>query len=157
MLYLLNSPELAHHVQICTIIKSGSLLSMSQLCDQGFKLNFTVDQVSVTLDNQTILTGPRNNITGLWIVPLVNQFLTQAKPWVPLTTKCKYMHRIPTVQPPAMIHQASNNLLYLHALLFSPVVYTSMKAINIGNFASWTRLTSDLVNKHLLKSQATYK
>ena len=46
---------------------------------------------------------------------------------------------------------------YLHRCAFSPVVHTWTKAIDVGYFATWTGLTSELVREHLPKSIATAK
>ena len=70
MLYLFNLPEAAHPAHIFPDLKSGALLYVRQLYDQGCKINFTSYQVNVTLGKQTITTGPHNNTTGLWTVPL---------------------------------------------------------------------------------------
>jgi hypothetical protein len=48
-------------------------------------------------------------------------------------------------------------VIFLHRACFSPVVDTWCKAIDNGNFATWTGLTSKLVRKHLPKSMATAK
>ena len=58
MLYLLSLPEAAIREHIFHELKSGALLFVRQRCDQGCKVKLTTDQVSVTLNNQTILTGP---------------------------------------------------------------------------------------------------
>ena len=109
MLSLQNLPESARREHIYPELKSGALLSVSQLFNQGCTVNFTADQVRVTIDKQTILTGPREKITGLWTFPLANPLLTQPKPWVPPPTTCQYTHAIQTVHPPDVIHQAANN------------------------------------------------
>ena len=77
MLSLQNFPESARREHIFPELKYGSLFSVSQLFDQGCTFNFTADQVSVTLDKKHILTGPRDNNTGIWTFPLANTFLTQ--------------------------------------------------------------------------------
>jgi hypothetical protein len=46
---------------------------------------------------------------------------------------------------------------YFHRACFSPVIKTWTQAIDAGFFATWPRLTSALVRKHLPKSVATAK
>ena len=48
-------------------------------------------------------------------------------------------------------------MAYLHAACFSPVLPTLVKAINSGNFSSWTGLTDDLVTNNIPTYQATVK
>ena len=124
MLSLQNLPAAARCEQIFPRLKSGSLLSMSQLFDQGYTVNFTVDQVSVTLDKQTIFTGPCDNNTGLWIVQLANSSPNQPKPWVQPPTTFQYTHSIQIVHPPAVIHQAANNAFVTKNKKVVSVVYT---------------------------------
>ena len=80
MLCLQKLPEAARYEHIFTKLKSGALLYVIQRFDQGCTFNFTSYQVSVTLNKQTILTGPCDNNTGLWTVPLANPSPTQPKP-----------------------------------------------------------------------------
>ena len=109
MIYHPNLPEAACRAHIFHEIKSGSLLSMSQLCYQVFEVNFTEDAVSVILENQTIFTGPCNNNTGLCTVPLTPPLPPQPKPWVFPPTTFHYTHAIPKVHLPSVVHQAANN------------------------------------------------
>ena len=112
MLSLQNLPEAARCKHIFPRLKSGSLLSMIQLFDQGSMVNFKTDQVSLNLNKQTILTGQCENNTGLWIVQLANPSPTQPEPWVSPHTTFQYTHEIQIVHPPVVIHQAANNAFY---------------------------------------------
>ena len=109
ILSLLTLLEPARRSHLFPELKSVSLQSVSQLCDKGCKVDFIDDQVSFTLGNQTILIGPRNSNTGLWIFPLNTPSPPQPKPCVPPTPTCHYTHIIPQVQTPAVIHQAAKN------------------------------------------------
>ena len=139
MLSLQNLPEAARCEHIFPELKSGALLSVRQLFDQGCTVNFTADQVSVTLDKQTILAGPRENNMGLWAVPLENPLPTQPKSWVPPPTTFQYTHTVQTIHPPAVIHQSDNNVFatknkkelvsYIHSACFSPVVSKLVKDV----------------------------
>ena len=167
MISLPNLPEAARHAHILSELKSGALLSVSQLCDQVYRFKFTTYQVSFTLDNQTILVVPCDTNKGLWTVPLDTLSLPQPKPWVPPPIMCQYTHAIPTVQPPTIVHQADNNafatknkqelVMYLHVEFFSSLVSKLVKAINTGNFAYCSRLAADLVTNRIPNSQATVK
>jgi hypothetical protein len=50
-------PGMAHH----------SLLSVGQLCDEGYTFTFKQDTVTIcNSENSTLLSGPRDVNTGLW-------------------------------------------------------------------------------------------
>jgi hypothetical protein len=50
-------PGMAHH----------SLLSVVQLCDEGYIVTFQQDTVTIcNSDNSKLLSGPRDDTTGLW-------------------------------------------------------------------------------------------
>jgi hypothetical protein len=90
---------------------------------------------------------------------------------------CTYAANLPNVTAPTELHQVANHtrstdhvannafatrtkqelVSFLHASYFSPMPSTLLAAINAGNFSSWLGFTSDLVKKHLPKSQATIK
>jgi hypothetical protein len=51
------NPGMAHH----------SLLSVGQLCDEGYIFTFKQDTVTIcNSQNSTLLSGPRDLNTGLW-------------------------------------------------------------------------------------------
>jgi hypothetical protein len=55
------SPGMAHH----------SLLSVGQLCDEGYIVTFKRDTVTIcNSDNSKLLSGPRDETTGLWRINL---------------------------------------------------------------------------------------
>jgi hypothetical protein len=54
-------PGMAHH----------SLLSVGQLCDEGYIVTFQRDTVTIcNSDNSELLSGPRDATTGLWRINL---------------------------------------------------------------------------------------
>jgi hypothetical protein len=49
-----------------------SLLSVGQLCDEGYIVTFKQDTVTICdSENSQILSGPRNLNTGLWRINLI--------------------------------------------------------------------------------------
>jgi hypothetical protein len=55
------SPGMAHHY----------LLSVGQLCDEGYKVTFQRDTVTIcNSENSKLLSGPRDETTGLWRINL---------------------------------------------------------------------------------------
>ena len=54
-------------------------------------------------------------------------------------------------------NKAKKDLIqFYHAACFSPSVTTIYKAVNNGNFQSWTGLTPELIKKHLEPTIATH-
>jgi hypothetical protein len=50
-------PGMAHH----------SLLWVGQLCDEGYRVTFQRDTVTIcNYENSELLSGPRDETTGLW-------------------------------------------------------------------------------------------
>jgi hypothetical protein len=50
-------PGMVHH----------SLLSVGQLCDEGYRVTFQQETVTIcNSDNSKLLSGPRDDTTGLW-------------------------------------------------------------------------------------------
>ena len=80
-------PPQAGKAHVFNDLKSGPLLSIGQLCDFGCSVLFTLTQMLVFNKNlQHIVTGTRNQNTGLWYAPFqfqillnrqINHFLSQ--------------------------------------------------------------------------------
>ena len=51
-------------------LQSGSLLSIGQLCDDDCVALFTKYDVKIYKDGKVIIVGQRNDVNGLWNVPL---------------------------------------------------------------------------------------
>ena len=51
-------------------LKSSSLLSMGQICDNGCKVVLAQHDLAVVKNNHIILRGKRNKIDGLWDIPI---------------------------------------------------------------------------------------
>ena len=90
-------------------MKNESLLSIGQLCDQGYKTVFTNTDLKIKKGHTTVLKGFRNKQDGLWDVP----FPTKEK------TNLNYI----------VTKNESNYELaqYLHACAFSPCLHTFTK------------------------------
>jgi hypothetical protein len=58
-------PPAARRVHIVPALKNHSLLSVGQLCDAGCEAHFTQSTVTITCDDETVLTGNRTN-SKLW-------------------------------------------------------------------------------------------
>jgi hypothetical protein len=53
-------------------MKNNSLLSVGQLCDEGYFVLFSTDGVKILNEKQKIIMkGPRDHATGLWRINLL--------------------------------------------------------------------------------------
>jgi hypothetical protein len=124
-------PGMAHH----------SLLSVGQLCDEGYIVTFQRDTVTIcNSENSKLLSGPRDDTTGLWRINL----------------KQTNKH---TPEPIANnVYELSNTgalVHYLHKALFSPKKAAMLQAVKDGHLITWPGLTEDAINKHLKLTPAT--
>jgi hypothetical protein len=112
-----------------------SLLSVGQLCNEGYI--FTFKNASVTVCNSKefqILSGPRDLYTGIWRINLRqdNQHVHQA------VANNVYELR----NTGALVH-------YLHTSLFSPKKSALSQAVKNGHLVTWPGLKEDAIPKHL--------
>jgi hypothetical protein len=132
-------------------LKSGSLISLGQLCDDDCVALFTKYDVKIYKNGQVIIVGKRNAANGLWNIPLAPK--EKLPPDRPASTR-------------SMSRNSANGAIrnngtkqdlaaYLHACVFSPLPSTFLRAIERHHFHSWPGLTASLVAKHLAKALAT--
>jgi hypothetical protein len=150
------APKLLDHTKTGHIfdrLKSGSLISISQLCNNNCVALFTKYDVKLFKNGQVIIVGQRNTANGLWTISLAPKVaLLPLQIPAPLST-CRHSANS------AIPHlSAKHNLAaFLHAFAFSLLPSTFLRAIQRGHFDSWSGLTSSLVTKHLPKLLATSK
>ena len=139
----LRLPQLPAKARIGHIFTEfkNPLLSVALLCDSDCEVNFTKQHVTVKLHHKTILTGYREQQTGLWRVQLSDTTNNQNEPG-----------QANSILPAGTI---ADTVKFLHQACFSPATSTFIKAIEHGNFATWPMLTSENVKKYLPKSEAT--
>jgi hypothetical protein len=118
-------PKMAHH----------SLLSVGQLCGEGYIVTFK--QAAVTIcdsENSQILSGPRDLNTSLWRINLKqnNNHIPE-----PIANNVYELRNTG-----ALVH-------YLHKALFSPTKSAMLQAVKDGHLITWPGLTEDAINKHL--------
>jgi hypothetical protein len=124
-------PGMAHH----------SLLSVGQLCDEGYIVTFWRDTVTIcNSDNSKLLSGPRDETTGLWRINLKqkNKHIPD-----PIANNVYELRNTG-----ALVH-------YLHKALFSPTKAAMLQAVKDGHLITWPGLTEDAINKHLKLTPAT--
>ena len=116
-----------------------SLLSIGQLCDNGYKAIFTKDNLKIKQGHNTIITGNRNLHDGLWDIPFPNQNTSKVN-YVVTKDKTKY-----------------ELAKYLHACAFSPSLHTFQQAISNGNFITWPGIEEINFKKFLGNTPQTAK
>ena len=117
-------------------LKTGTLVSLSQLCDDDCIAIFSRFKVQILKQDKIIITGKRMS-NGLWSIPL------QIPP----------QHQVNGI---LRLDQTKQELaIYHHATLGSPVPSTLLRAIRRGHLITFPGLTTTLISKHLPKSLAT--
>jgi hypothetical protein len=140
----LDIPELnaaASKPHVFPGMANHSLLSVGQLCDEGYIVTFK--QASVTICNSEksqILSGPRDLNNGLWRFNL-----KQTNKHIPDPIANNVYELLNTG---ALVH-------YLHKALFSPTKSEMLQAVKDGHLITWPGLTKDAINKHLKLTPAT--
>jgi hypothetical protein len=124
-------PGMAHH----------SLLSVGQLCDEGYIVTFQQDTVTIcNSDSSKLLSGPRDATTGLWRIKLKQ---TNKKIPNPIANNLYELRNTGV-----LVH-------YLHKALFSRTKEAMLQAVKDGHLITWFGLTEDATNKHLKLTPAT--
>ena len=129
-------------------LKSGSLISIGQLCDDNCISIFTKHDVQIIRCNEIIIRGNRTD-NGLWNIPLSNNQSTLVS------------------NPPETVaeQQVANVIIkvdttkseladYYAATLFNPAKSTLIRAIRNKSLTLWPALTTRLISKHLSKRLA---
>ncbi|KAI2504487.1 Reverse transcriptase (RNA-dependent DNA polymerase) [Fragilaria crotonensis] len=117
-------------------LRTGTLVSLAQLCDDDCLAIFTRYNVKILKHNTVIITGTRTP-NGLWSIPLD----------VPLAHQANGILRLDESHEQLAI--------YHHTTLGSPAPSTLLRAIRRGHLTTFPGLTTQLISKHLPKSIAT--
>jgi hypothetical protein len=140
----LDIPELsaaASKAHVFPRMSNHDLLSVGQLCDEGYIVTFKQDEVTVCDSGHSpILSGPRDLNTGLWRINLRQTNNKKPEP----TANNVYELR----NTGALVH-------YLHKALFSPTKSVMLQAVKDGHLINRPGLTEDAINKHLKLMPAT--
>jgi hypothetical protein len=124
-------PGMAHH----------SLLSVGQLYDEGYKVTFQRDTVTIcNSENSKLLSGPRDETTGLWRINLNQPDKHKPTPIANNVYKLRYTG--------VLVH-------YLHKALFSPTKAAMLQAVKAGHLITSPGLTEEAINKHLKLTPVT--
>jgi hypothetical protein len=118
-----------------------SLLSVGQLCDEGYIVTFKQDTVTIcNSEHSKLLSGPQDVTTGLWRINLKQTHNHISEPIA------NNVYEL--INTGALVH-------YLHKALFSPTQSAMLQAVNNGHLITWPGLTEDAINKHLKLTPAT--
>ena len=140
-------------------MKSKALLLIAQFFDNGYHVIFTPNALILEhqADASKYFRGIRDATTRMWSIDLTPPVVTSE----PATNWSQEYFTANKVQSTG--GQEANNVYnftvkrnivrYLHHSAGSPVPETWIKAINNGNYVTWLGLTSQLVRKHLPKSE----
>eukprot|EP00978_Attheya_sp_CCMP212_P035929 scaffold159185_cov28-Attheya_sp.AAC.1 len=123
-------PAAASEYHIFPALKSGSLLSIGQLCDYDCDVNF--NKLNVTVHHGLHLDN------GLWSIPTPP------------------IHQINNVTT-SVTRTIADRIAFYHATMFSPTISTWCRAIDAGHLTTWPELTSKQVRQHLPTSKAMLK
>ena len=75
-----NLPLAARHVHIVPELSNFSLISIGQLCDSDCSVIFDRNMVTVSHNNQVVLSGDRARSTGLWHMNLFSRTKVKVNP-----------------------------------------------------------------------------
>jgi hypothetical protein len=140
----LDIPELnaaASKAHVFPGMANHSLLSVIQLCDEGYIVTFKHASATVCNSQKSqILNGPRDLYTGLWRINLKqdNNHIPD-----PIANNVYDLRNTG-----ALVH-------YLHKALFSPTKSALLQAVKDGHLITWPSLTKDAIHKHLKLTPAT--
>jgi hypothetical protein len=114
-LLLADLPPQARQAHILPGLLHNSLISVGQLCDNGYNITFTQEQVTVSKNRKYIMHGFQDPRSRLWRVDLKQIFETKQ-------VQCNHAHD----------NSNQKDLIdYLHAACFSPVKSTWITAIKM--------------------------
>jgi hypothetical protein len=147
----LDIPQLSKSAKAAHIfpaMENNSRLSVGQLCDEGYFLLFSRDEVKILDEKQKIIMkGNRNCATGLWRINLYHQ-----------KTDCNIPQKQPQIHSANNVYALRNTgalVSYLHKAMFSCTKSDLVHAVKKGHLATWPGLTVEAINKHLKLTTAT--
>jgi hypothetical protein len=140
----LDIPELnaaASKAHVFPGLANNYLLSVGQLCDEGYIVTFKNALVTIyDSEKSQILSGPRDLNNGLWRINL-----KQTNNRIPEPIENNVYELRSTG---ALVH-------YLQKSLFSPTKSALLQAVKDGHLITWPGLTEDAIHKHLKLTPAT--
>jgi hypothetical protein len=118
-----------------------SLLSIGQLCKEGYTVTFRNESVTICNSQELqILKGAQDLDTGLW--------------WNNLQKE----HQQTQLAVANNVYELCNTgalVNYLHKAMFSPKKSALLQAVKNGHMVTWLGLTEKAINKHLKLKPST--
>ena len=152
----LNLPGLSNkgtNAFIFPDLKSASLISVGQLCDDGCTVTFTAEDVTATKNKQVVLHGDRNLEDKLWDIKF-DQFGNHIRASTHQHNESD-LHCLNVIIPKDL--SISKLIQFYQGCLFSPAKSTLLKAVNNNNFITWPGLTPTNVQKYYKDTVYTAK
>jgi hypothetical protein len=133
----------------------STLVSIPKLADAGYTTVFSKEgaaiydnyTTTITADKPPVLEADRCDLTGLWKLPLHTEETATNKDH-PHNEAINVIFDIPSS------HQ---NCLWYHAVAGFPPKETFIRAVRNGNYATWPKLTVQLIHKYMPDSDETAK
>ena len=119
-------------------LKSGSLISIGQLCTYDCVAIFTKYHVNIVKNGKIIIGGQQNPSNGLWKIPLVPKSRLVSFPQPPQTPKPQHYLANGAIRYAKI---KSELAAFLHGCAFSPLPSNFLRAVKRGHFSSWPGLT----------------
>jgi hypothetical protein len=114
---------------------NNSLLSVGQLCNEGYTVTFKNTSVTICNSQQLqILKGARDLDTGLWRINLRKEY---QQPQLAVANKVYELRNTG-----ALVN-------YLHKAMFIPTKSALLQAVKNGHLITWPDLTEKAINKYL--------
>jgi hypothetical protein len=140
----LDIPEPSKAASIAHVfsgMENHSLISVGQLCNEGYYVTFRIDAVTIySSSGQSILKGKRDLNSGLWRINLRHE---------------NFQH---TVSVENKIYELRNTgalVNYLHKAMLSPIKSAILQAVKNCHLITWPGLTEQAINKHLKMTPST--
>eukprot|EP00804_Cyclotella_cryptica_P012938 CCRYP_002290-RA/>CCRYP_002290-RA protein AED:0.50 eAED:0.37 QI:0/0/0/1/0/0/2/0/633 len=146
----LDLPWLPHSITEAHIVPGlshSSLISTRKFCDAGCQVTLDQQSCRIYYQGALVLTGTRDETTGLWKVPIHPHQPSHPNQH----SKLNSPHDSPLITAP---HTAMNmytlpskqqQLKYMHQTFFSPPIATLLKAINNNHLQGFPLMKADLV------------
>jgi hypothetical protein len=140
-LYILELSKAASIAHVFPGMANHSLLSVGQLCNEGYFVTFRIDSVTTySSAGKSILKGKRDLNTGLWRINLQHE---------------KTQHTIYVANNVYELRNTGALVNYFHKAMFSPTQSALLQAVKNGHLITWPGMTEQAINKHLKMTPST--
>jgi hypothetical protein len=141
--------------KLCPAAREMILVSVPKLADAGYTTVFSNNGAAIYDDHTTTITANkppvleanRWDLTGLWKLPLHPEGIA-ANRKQPHNEAINVIFDLPS---------ARQNFLWYHAVARFPPKETFIRSVCNGNYATWPKLTVQLIHKYMPDSDETAK